>query len=69
MQWTKGCICNSGKTNFDAIEFSTNSSRIELFCGKCHGIICWWPINIEQITPFSGHGIKERSLVTPTKTK
>ena len=47
MQWTKECICNVGKINFDAIEFSTNNSRIETVCGKCHGVICWWPISTE----------------------
>ena len=67
MQWTKECICNAGKPNFDAIEFSTNNSRIELVCGKCHGVICWWPISTEQIAPFSGHGIK--SLEIPARTK
>ena len=30
MQWTKESTCNSKKPNFDAIEFSTNNSRIEL---------------------------------------
>lgn len=48
LQWTKECICNSGKTSFDAIEFSTNNSRIALICGKCHGVVCWWPISTEQ---------------------
>ena len=69
MQWTKECICNVGKINFDAIEFSTNNSRIEIVCGKCHGVICWWPISTEQVAPFGEYRTKEKSLAIPTPTK
>ena len=69
MQWTRECICNSGKPNFDAIEFGTNNSRIELVCGKCHGIICWWHISTERIALLDEHRIKEKSLTIPTKIK
>lgn len=51
LQWTKECICNSGKTSFDTLEFSTNNSRIALVCVKCRGVICWWPISTEQAAP------------------
>lgn len=34
-----------GKANFDAIEFITNNLRIEIVCGKCLGVIGWWPIS------------------------
>ena len=50
------------------IEFSTNKSRIELFCGKCHGVICWWPIRTEQNRVDSAHETK-KSLAIPTRTK
>jgi hypothetical protein len=33
--------------NFDTIEFSANSSRIELLCSTYHGTICWWHISTE----------------------
>ena len=29
-QWAKECICNAGKMCFDAIQFDTKSSRIEI---------------------------------------
>jgi hypothetical protein len=54
MQWTEECLCNLGKPNFDVVEFNTTRSRIELLCGKCHSMICWWPISTEQ---------KKKSLV------
>lgn len=69
MQWTEECVCNLGKSNFDAIEFSTNSLRIELLCGKCHSMICWWSISTEQIVALDEHSTKVRSLVVPTRTK
>ena len=65
MQWTKDCVCNAGKTNFDSIEFSTNNSRIALVCGKCRGMICWWPISIEQVAPSGEHRAIEKSLAIP----
>ena len=68
LQWAKECFCNSGKTNFDAIEFSTNSSRIEIVYGKCHGTICWWPISTEQIVSIAARGTKEKSLAIQTAT-
>jgi hypothetical protein len=52
---------HSGKPNFDFIEFHTAGSRIE--CGKCHGIICWWPISIEQGVPMAPHGTKKSSTI------
>jgi hypothetical protein len=64
MQWTKECTCNAGKTNYDAIEFSTNNSRIQLVCGICQGVICWWPISTEQIVPLAARGTK-KSLAIP----
>jgi len=67
LQWAKECICNAGKTNFDVIEFNTNSSRIEIVCGKCHGVICWWPISTEQIVPLAARGTK-KFLAIPTTT-
>lgn len=68
MQWTKECKCNSGKTNFDAIEFSTNNSRIEILCGKCHGVICWWPISIQHIVLPGERVTKEKSQAIPTSS-
>ena len=68
MQWTNECICNSGKMNFDAIEFSTNSSRIALVCGECQGVICWWPISTEQFVPVVARGTEEKSLAIPRAT-
>jgi hypothetical protein len=48
----------------------TNNSRIEIVCGKCYGVICWWPINTEQaLAPFDEQRTKEKSLVIPTPTK
>ena len=68
LQWTKECVCNSGKPNFDAIEFSANSSKIVIVCGKCHGMICWWSISTEQIaTPLDEHRTKEKSLANPIR--
>lgn len=68
MQWAKQCICNSGRMCFDAIEFGTKSTRIELFCGKCHGMICWWPISTEQVVPpLERHRTKDKSLASPTR--
>ena len=61
MQWTDECVCNSGKPSFDAIEFSTNNSRIELVCSKCHAVICWWPISTEQIMSTAARGTKKSS--------
>lgn len=55
----KECICNAGKMRFDAIEFGTKSSRIEIICGKCRGIICWWLINTEQFVPLASHRTKK----------
>ena len=69
MQWTKEFVCSSGKPNFDSLEFSTNSSRIELLCGKCHRMICWWPISTEQIMTLDKQRSKEKSLVISTRTK
>jgi hypothetical protein len=66
LEWANECKCNSGKPNFDAIEFSPNNSRIELVCGKCHGVICWWPISTEQTAPSAARGTK-KSLEIPTK--
>jgi len=63
MQWTKECKCNSGKPNFDAIEFITNTSRIEIVCGKCHDVICWWSISTEQTVPMAARGTKKSSAV------
>jgi hypothetical protein len=68
MQWTKECTCNSGKTNFDAIEFNTNNLRMEIVCGKCHGTICWWPISTEQVVSIAAQATKEKSLAIPTAT-
>ena len=34
LQWTKECVCNSGKPNFDAIEFGANSSKIVVWYGR-----------------------------------
>jgi len=48
MQWTKD----------DAIEFCTNNSRIEIVCGKCHGMIYWWPISTEQVALLDEHRTK-----------
>lgn len=62
LQWTKECVCNSGKPNFDAIEFSANSSKIVIVCGKCHGMICWWPIGPEQIAPHSMNTERKKNL-------
>ena len=68
LQWTKECVCNSGKPNFDAIEFSANSSKIVIVCGKCHGMTCWWPINTEEIAPpLDEHRTKEKSLANPIR--
>jgi hypothetical protein len=66
LEWVNECNCNSGKPNFDAIEFSTNNARIELVCGKCHGVICWWPISTEQTASLAAHGTKKSSTI-PTK--
>ena len=60
LQWV-----NSGNTNFDAIKFNTNNSRIEIVCGKCYNVICCCPINTEQVlVPF---GEQQKSLVIPTQ--
>jgi hypothetical protein len=66
LEWACECNCKSGKPNFDAIEFSTNNSRIEVVCGKCRGVILWWPISTEQIAPIVAQGTK-KSLAIPTK--
>jgi hypothetical protein len=66
LQWVNECICNSGKPNFDQIEFGFNNSRIELLCGKCHGMICWWPISTEQIVPIAALGTKKSSAIPQT---
>lgn len=50
---------NSGQPSFKAIEFNTNNSRMEIVCGNCHGVICWWPINTEQIVPTTVRGTKK----------
>jgi hypothetical protein len=68
LQWTKECVCNSGKPNFDAIEFSANSSKIVIVCGKCHSMMCWWPISAEQIAPpLDEHRTKQKSLANPIR--
>jgi hypothetical protein len=69
LAWTKECICNSGKPNFDAIEFSTNNSRMEIVCGNCRGVICWWPINIEQIAILDESKNKVKPLAVPTRNR
>jgi hypothetical protein len=48
----------------DAIEFNTNNSRIELLCGKCHGVICWWPISTIQTSSLAAHGAKKSSAIS-----
>jgi hypothetical protein len=55
------------KAKFDLMEFSTNNSKIELVCGKCHGVICWWHISTEQIPLLDQDRTKVRSLIIPTK--
>ena len=63
MEWANECNCNSGKTNFESIEFNTTNSRIEIVCGKCHGTIYWWPISTEQIVPVAARGTKKSSAI------
>ena len=63
LEWTEECTCNSGKPSFDAIEFRTNSSRMEIVCSKCHGMICWWPISTEQIASTSARGTTKSSSI------
>ncbi len=46
------------RTLYTAIEFHTFNLRIEIVCGKCLSIICWWPINTEQGIPLSARGTK-----------
>lgn len=58
-----GCVCNSGKPNFDSIEFIVKNSRLQVVCGKCLDIICWWPISIEQIVPVAAHGTRKLSAI------
>lgn len=58
------CNCNSEKPNFDVIEFSTNNSRIELACGKCHGVICWWSISTIQTFSLAAHAAKKSSAIS-----
>lgn len=67
MQWTKECKCNSGKTNFDTIEFGTNPSRIEIVCSKCHGVICWWPISTEQVALSDEQRTNDESVTMPAR--
>lgn len=67
MQWTEGCVCNSGKPGFDAIEFIADNLRISIVSGKCLGTICWWPIIAEQIVQVAAHGTK-KSLAIPART-
>jgi hypothetical protein len=67
LEWTKECTCNFGKPNFEAIEFNTNNSRMEIVCGACHSIICWWPISTEQVVPISDHRT-QKSLAIPART-
>jgi hypothetical protein len=64
LEWTIECTCNSGKPSFDAIEFSTNNSKMKLVCGNCRGVICWWPINAEQIATLESK-TKEKLLTVP----
>jgi hypothetical protein len=66
MQWTNECVCNSGKPSFDAIEFITKNSRIEIVCSECLGVICWWPISTEQIVPIAARGINKLSAIPAT---
>ena len=61
LEWTKECTCNSGQPSFEAIEFNTNNSRMEIICGSCDGVICWWPINTEQIVSTAARGTKKSS--------
>ena len=68
MEWSKECVCNSGKPSFDAIEFILNSSRIKIVCGKCLGMICWWPISTQQSVPLAARGTKKSSAIL-TRTK
>ena len=58
----------TGKFHFDAIEYSTNNSRMEIVCGNCRGVICWWPINIEQISTLDESKNKVKPLTVPTRT-
>ena len=67
MEWIKECICNAGKTNFDAIEFSTNNSRIQIICGICHGMVCWWSISTDQIVSTAAAGTKKSSAILTRK--
>lgn len=67
LEWTKECVCNSGKPDFDTIEFNTNNSRMEIVCGNCQGVICWRPISTEQIVSTTVHGTQKSSM-TMTKT-
>jgi hypothetical protein len=51
------------RTLYTAIEFHTFNLRIEIVCGKCLSIICWWPINTEQGIPLSARGTKKSSAI------
>jgi hypothetical protein len=61
LEWANECICNSGKPNFNSIEFIVKNSKIEIICGKCLGTICWWPISTEQVVPVVARGTKKSS--------
>jgi hypothetical protein len=65
LEWVNECNCDSGKPNFDEIEFGADSSKMEIVCGKCHRVICWWPISTERTALFAAHGTK-KSLEIPT---
>ncbi|MGH9974289.1 MAG: hypothetical protein ACRD8Z_00420 [Nitrososphaeraceae archaeon] len=69
MEWTKECTCNAGKPSFEAIEFNSNNSRMEIVCGKCHGTICWRSINTDQISTPDENKTKEKSLTVPTRKR
>ncbi|MGH9975150.1 MAG: hypothetical protein ACRD8Z_04855 [Nitrososphaeraceae archaeon] len=69
MEWTKECTCNAGKPSFEAIEFNTNNSRMEIACGVCHCVICCWSINTEQIATLDENKTKEKPLTVPTRKR
>jgi hypothetical protein len=42
---------------------------MEIVCGNCYGVICWWPINIEQIATLDESKNKVKPLTVPTRNR
>lgn len=65
LHWTEDCICSRWITESKTLEFyKISSSRTELRCSRCKGLIGWWdePPRTKKIMPFKRAWSEEECL-------